>query len=279
MISEGEKRMNFTKIVAAVAVLAAISAGGAQEAAKAADARDEAKPAKRAENPAAFREAAIARAGGYVARPGSMKGRIAFIDAGSGIGEEELRKVVSALGEKRAKYDVRVEKAEAGTPAAIKAKSGADVAVVVVDDDATPTLLVAPEDHWAAVNVRKVSEGLKGSAVERFRASRCRKEILRAFTFVCGGVASSFDGNILDVSRPAELDLRDEFIPFDKFAVFTKHLSGIGVMPRRLATYKRACKEGWAPTPTNEVQKAIWDEVRQLPSKPIKIEFDPAKGK
>jgi len=258
--------MELTKSVAAAAVLAAFSAMGAQEAAK-------------PEDPAAFREAAIARAGGYVARPGSMKGQIAFIDAGSGIGEDELRKVVSALGEKLAKYDVRVEKAEAGSPAAVKARSGADVAVVVVDDDATPAMLVAPEDRWAAVNVRKVSEGLKGSAVGRFRASRCRKEILRAFTFVCGGVASSFDGNILDVPSPAELDLRDEFIPFDKFAAFTKHLSGIGVTPRRLVTYKRACREGWAPAPTNDVQKAIWDEVHQLPTKPIKIEFDPAKGK
>ena len=269
--------MDLTRMVAVLAVLAAFSAGGAQEAAKADGDRTETQPARKAENPAAFREAAIARAGGYVARPGSMKGRIAFIDAGSGIGEEELRKVVSALGEKIAKYDVRVEKAEAGTPAAIKAKSGADVAVVVVDDDATPMMLVAPEDHWAAVKVRKVSEGLKGSAVERFKASRCRKEILRAFTFVCGGVASSFDGNILDVSGPAELDLRDEFIPFDKFAVFTKHLSGMGVTPRRLATYKRACKEGWAPAPTNDVQKAIWNQIHQLPTEPIKIKPETKK--
>ena len=44
-------------------------------------------------------------------------------------------------------------------------------------------------------------------------------------------------------------------------------------------TYKEACEEGWAPAPTNEIQKAIWDKVRATPKNPMKIEFDPKKGR
>ena len=50
-------------------------------------------------------------------------------------------------------------------------------------------------------------------------------------------------------------------------------------VPQEVTTYKKACQEGWAPNPTNEWQQAIWDETRQLPTKPIKIEFDKAKGR
>ena len=42
-----------------------------------------------------------------------------------------------------------------------------------------------------------------------------------------------------------------------------------------VATYKRACREGWAPTPTNDVQRAIWEKVHAIPDKPLTIEFDP----
>jgi len=29
-----------------------------------------------------------------------------------------------------------------------------------------------------------------------------------------------------------------------------------------LVPYRKACEEGWAPMPTNAIQKAIWDEVK-----------------
>ena len=36
---------------------------------------------------------------------------------------------------------------------------------------------------------------------------------------------------------------------------------------------------GWAPQPTNEVQRAIWDKVHAIPDKPLTIEFNPKKDK
>ena len=43
--------------------------------------------------------------------------------------------------------------------------------------------------------------------------------------------------------------------------------------------YSAAVQEGWAPTPTDTVQKAIWDKVNATPKTPMKIEFDPKKGR
>lgn len=51
------------------------------------------------------------------------------------------------------------------------------------------------------------------------------------------------------------------------------------VRPYRVAKYSEACQEGWAPPPTNEFQKAIWDKVHAIPDKPMTIEFDPKKDK
>ena len=43
----------------------------------------------------------------------------------------------------------------------------------------------------------------------------------------------------------------------------------------RMVTYKRACEEGWAPAPTNDIQKAIWERAKadkeRGPSNPIEI--------
>ena len=48
---------------------------------------------------------------------------------------------------------------------------------------------------------------------------------------------------------------------------------------KRSVPYSRACREGWAPPPTNDVQRTIWKQVHAVPDKPIKIEFDPKKDK
>lgn len=35
-----------------------------------------------------------------------------------------------------------------------------------------------------------------------------------------------------------------------------------GIAQVRRTTYRKACEEGWAPAPTNEFQKAIWEKVK-----------------
>jgi hypothetical protein len=51
----------------------------------------------------------------------------------------------------------------------------------------------------------------------------------------------------------------------------TAYLNKAGYKQRKCGTYYDACEEGWAPTPTNAVQKKIWDKVHKLPTKPLMI--------
>ena len=47
----------------------------------------------------------------------------------------------------------------------------------------------------------------------------------------------------------------------------------------RRIPYRQACQEGWAPAPTNAVQRAIWNKVHQIPDSPLVIEFDPKRDR
>jgi len=101
--------------------------------------------------------------------------------------------------------------------------------------------------------------------------------VMRGCVCAAGGMGSSFPGNIMNVAKVEDLDLCDEFVPFDKVGVVKQHLKDTGVTPVRYATYRIACREGWAPQPTNDVQKAIWDKVHAMPTEPIKIKPEEKK--
>lgn len=69
------------------------------------------------------------------------------------------------------------------------------------------------------------------------------------------------------------LDLTVDTIPMDMVGYYQAFLKPLGVIPREYTTYKRAGREGWAPAPTNDIQKAIWEKMNQVPDKPMTIEF------
>ena len=78
----------------------------------------------------------------------------------------------------------------------------------------------------------------------------------------------------------AELDkIVGEQFGIDTMMGVVKHLPEIGVVPDQRITYREACRKGIAPAPTNEYQKAIWEKEHAVPKNPMKIEFDPKKGK
>ena len=106
-------------------------------------------------------------------------------------------------------------------------------------------------------------------------------EALRAFAFVAGGAYLARGEPLMrDVRKPRDLDAADfENFGIEEIVHLRESVKSYGLVPWHQATYRTACQEGWAPQPTNEFQRAIWNEIHQLPSNPIKIEFDPAKGK
>lgn len=211
------------------------------------------------------------RTGGFIEQPGSMKGCFAILNTQTEIPAAEFETVAAYLKEEL-KFDVKVSVVKPDAPAKLVAATPNKVGVVVVADDDSPSLLVAPEDGWAVLNVRKLSKGLEtDSAKAKFVPARFRKELMKAFSCVAGGTRSSFSGNLMSVKDYAALDLAPEVLPADKVENATEYLKEIGFTPLRRVTYVRACREGWAPAPTNDIQKLAWEKVHELPTKPIVI--------
>ena len=146
----------------------------------------------------------------------------------------------------------------------------------VIDDPTMPNVLVAPENRWAAVNVAPLK-----SDKEPFFRARVLKELTRGFAMLCGASDSQFPGALTSaITKVEDLDHHADYrLPVDLFARFKKYMKPFGVTPGNIETYETACCQGWAPAPTNDVQKAIWDKVHEPPKTPMKIEFDPKKGR
>lgn len=229
-----------------------------------------------------FIERAYAKhAGGLIPAPNSLKGTLGVVDRASGIDRECIDRFIKTVS-KEMKYNYKVVNApaKAGLPTKLDVEAaGLDVAVFVVSDDALPPSLVAVEDRWALVNIKKLHEGLKDDELgKRLYAARCRGELMRAFALACGCGSSQYPNNILDATTVKEIDQTDpDGLIFDMVQRCKSHLERIGVTPKKMVAYNVACEQGWAPAPTNDVQKAIWAKVHAIPDKPIKIEFDPKR--
>lgn len=209
--------------------------------------------------------------GGEVVKPG--KGHVAVV-AGAKPVADALSPAVRALA-KQTGLDIRLVE-DAG------AAKDAGLTVRFIDDPAKPPMLAAPEAGWSEVNVAALGTDLATeSAKEKFLDSRIRKMFLRAFAYAAGAGGSSFPENLLDIVTVRDLDHREEFLPVDALDMAMSHVNKRGIAPGKLTTYRKAAYEGWAPKPTNDVQRAIWEKVHAPPKTPLKIQFDPAtqKGK
>lgn len=228
---------------------------------------------------AAANKKPIREKAGVVVKPGSQRGRIVFADAQNELNATNIARVAGYISLVTG-LNVTTAKVRTTDVAELKKSLPANVVVVVTADDKTPPMLVAPEELWAVVNVRKMKEGLKSpAAVEKFFESRARKELLRAYSLVCGGGASTYPRNAMNVATIPELDMCVETLPMDRINAHRTCLQSVGVAPELRVPYGRACYEGWAPAPTNSVQKRIWERAHALPSDPIKIKYDPKRDK
>jgi len=217
--------------------------------------------------------------GGNIERPDSFRGKVVFVDTQSRVGFANVDLAASTLRE-ATECNIVAAQAPAGKPEDFLRSMDAAVVVVVVDDEATPAMLVAPEDHWGVVNVaRLVGDLPTEKAKSRFIGTRTTKEVIRAFSLLCGGGSSQFPGNMMNATSLRKLDTTVDTIPVDMVSYYQEYLRTLGVTVRAVTDYKTACREGWAPAPTNDVQKAIWEKVHAAPSAPMKIEFDPKKGR
>jgi hypothetical protein len=78
-----------------------------------------------------------------------------------------------------------------------------------------------------------------------------------------------------DVKSLADIDAIQERFGLDTIAHIRSSAPFYGLVPWYQTTYVKACEEGWAPAPTNDIQKAIWERVKadkeRGPTNPLKI--------
>lgn len=233
--------------------------------------------ARRAER----RAARIVAEGGLVTKPNAGN-FIRIVSAQKTIPTQKLKELADQFNTGLCMWVEVSEIEPASTPLETLAKAQklpkTGLLTLVVDDEKLPVILSAMEDCWSILNVRHLRDDLPPKDVYE---NRVRKELNRA-------VAQSAGAGI-SYNRPCALEPAFTVAQVDalKFPVMSPEaLSKVqevgkmrGVDRLIMTTYKSACQAGWAPAPTNEVQRTIYKQVHDAPSEPMQIKYDPKKGK
>ena len=219
---------------------------------------------------------------GLVEKPGSQKGRVLFVNAQNTIAEKPFRFVADKWSEfLRIKVDVEQGVAVDLKSAATSAKSiKANSVLFIVDNEKIPTSLVfMPEERCCILNVHPIFDDKPDAKLIELRACQ---ETTRAFSLLAGAMTSTYPDSLMSpVKNPAGLDFNEEpwRVPADVIQRFPPYLTALGITPKLVVPYRKAVEQGWAPQPTNDIQKTIWEKVHEPPSKPLKITYDKDKQK
>ena len=211
----------------------------------------------------------IAAEGGMLAKPYAGK-YIVIVNDQKRIADREFFRPAQSFTEL---FEFPVQVVEPKTDV-----SHAAVVITISDNTSAPSLLVAPEVPWAGINVGALAAD---SPSHEKLVVRLQKESWRAFMYACGAANSQMQPCVMrPVFGVRDLDAQAVSVPCPESlprVMATAKALGIGETSK--CTYKQACEEGWAPAPTNEVQRAIWEKVHAVPKSPMRIEFDPKKGR
>lgn len=221
-------------------------------------------PEKKAE---VMRRFAIHSGGPKIPRPGTPTGKIGIVNAQKLADSAWVASAVDYL-KKDSGFNIELSEGKFDFPN--PQVSGA-ATLFIVDNQAMPRLLIAPENRWAMINVSPLQTDKAA-----FFEARVKKEISRAFAMLCGGMSSGYNVSLVGaISKPEDLDIfPDGKIPVDVLSRLEPYMNKFGARPAKLVPYKIACQEGWAPAPTNDVERTIWNQVHAIPDKPITIEYD-----
>lgn len=189
--------------------------------------------------------------GGYMLMPGTPSGSIRIVNLQRKISSADLAKTSDAFSSLQP-YDIKV--VEKDEPATLKIK--------IVDEATAPSLALYPDEGLAVVNVARL-EDEKTRAKPAFLASRTRKEIVRAFAYMTAG--SSYGTPIFNrIATPKELDqYAGEGFPMDIIMRSAQFLKSMGVLAAEEVTYRDVLENGYDLAPTNDYQKAIYEQVRK----------------
>ena len=211
------------------------------------------------------------RVGGFLEKPGTAKGSIVYVNCQQKAPKSWIDESIAYFSEVT---KFKVNYAE-GTFDIKAPKFDGEVAIFIIEDETLPPILVAPENKWALVNITPIAKEQRPVFFEQ----RTKKELSRAFAYLCGATGSKYERSLTrGITSQSELDKNYDYeLPMDIVQRFWDYMKPLGVLPAQRATYLKACEEGWAPAPTNDVQKAIWDKVHAMPTEPLKIKPETKK--
>ena len=214
------------------------------------------------------------RTGGRIIKPGTQQGEIVYANCQSRIPKAWIDESIAYFSrETKFKLSYKEDMAfDLKNP-----KIEGNATLFIIDDAELPAILVAPENRWAFVNVAPIAKEQRPAFFE----ARVKKELSRGFAYLCGAANSQYPQALTrGIVKQSDLDRNvDMSLPVDVLQRLRGYMETLGVRPAQVSTYQKACREGWAPQPTNEFQKAVWEKVHAIPDKPITIEFDPKKDK
>ena len=210
-------------------------------------------------------------AGGFIERPGSGKGFIAYVNCQQKAPKAWIDESIAYFSEVTRFKIAYVE----GSFDMKNPKIDGNASIFIIDDENLPPILVAPEGCWALVNISPIAKEPR----QAFFEARTKKELSRAFAYLCGATGSRYERSLTrGITKQSDLDKNPDYeLPMDIIQRFWDYMKPIGVVPVQRLTYLKAVQDGWAPAPTNEYQKAIWDKVHEMPSAPIKIKPETKK--
>lgn len=122
-----------------------------------------------------------------------------------------------------------------------------------------PSLAIYPEERVAIVNADAATAFAGGADAE----VRIIKECWRGIGFIAGAGYSTNNGSVMQpIGSPLELDTVEwQVISPMQFQQMVKFLNKYGAKRGHRTSYRQAVEEGWAPAPTNDYQRAIWNEI------------------
>jgi len=133
--------------------------------------------------------------------------------------------------------------------------------VLIAEIENFPSILVAPESKWGIINVHALKDPEGDAAL---LAERMHKEMWRVFAYVMGAANSNYQNCLMKpIFSVQDLDaIKMAAVCPEPLNKILTQARMFGLAPIRTVTYRKAVEEGWAPAPTNDVQQAIYDEVK-----------------
>ena len=151
-------------------------------------------------------------------------------------------------------------------------RDGAGAVVLFYEREGCPVLTAYPEDAVVLVNLQP----LQDPTYNVYR-KRLVKEFWRSVALALGGYGNQMQ--LMSALQPAfsvkDLDeVRGVSLSPLQINAIQNAKGKLGIFGKRSVPYSRACREGWAPPPTNDVQRALYNRFND-PASRFRRDFRP----